>query len=255
MNSGPPVPGKRVLPAIIGAVLLLAGVAGGWFWHAARTKADPASALDAGDRAAIEQVVHDYILENPEILPQAMENLRLRENSERLASIRDDVQAPYPGAVLGNPEGKVTLVEFTDFACGYCRQSVADVEQLIAANPDLRIVIRELPILSPQSADAARWALAAADQGKYAAFHHAMFAAGRPGPETIQAAARAAGLDMERAKAALSSPRIAAELDRNFEFARQLGFEGTPSWISGDQLLSGAVGKDVLADAIVKARR
>jgi len=235
-------------------VLLAIGGLAGWFWHSAETRTDPAAALDAGDRAAIEKVVRDYILENPDILPQAMENLQQRENTKRLAAIRDDVHDPFPGAVLGNPNGKVTLVEFTDFACGYCRQSVADIEQLIADNPDLRIVIRELPILSPQSADAARMALAAAEQGKYAAFHNAMFAAGRPGPETIQAAARAAGLDMERAKATIRAPRIEQEINRNFEFARQLGFEGTPSWVAGDQLLFGAIGKDRLTEAIEKAR-
>jgi protein-disulfide isomerase len=149
----------------------------------------------------------------------------------------------------------VTLVEFTDFGCTYCRQSVADIEALIAANPDLRVVIRELPILSPQSADAAKMALAAAEQGKYAAFHRAMFAAGRPGPETIAAAAKAAGLDMDRARKTIADPRVEAELERNVDFARQLGFNGTPSWIAGEQLLSGAVGKDRLAEAIEAAAK
>lgn len=246
--------GKWIVLAIIGAVLLFAGSAAGYFWHAEITRTDPAATLDAADRAAIEKVVHDYILENPSILPQAIENLRNQQNTERLSAIKDEVSDPFPGAVLGNPKGKVTLVEFTDFACGYCRQSVADVKQLIAENPDLRIVIRELPILSPQSADAARMALAAAEQGKYAEFHDAMFAGGRPGPESIQAAARKAGLDMKRAKAAIGSKRIEQELNRNFEYANQLGFEGTPSWIAGDQLLHGAIGKDGLAAAIDRVR-
>ena len=246
--------GKWIVLAIIGAVLLVGGGAAGYFWHAEKTRTDPAATLDAEDRAAIEKVVHDYILENPSILPQAIENLRLQQNAERLSAIRDEVSEPFPGAVLGNPQGKVTLVEFTDYACGFCRQSVADVQQLIAENPDLRIVIRELPILSPQSADAARMALAAAEQGKYAEFHDAMFTGGRPGQESIQAAARKAGLDMERAKAAIASRRIAQELNRNSEFANQLGFEGTPSWIAGDQLLYGAIGKDGLAAAIDKVR-
>ncbi len=243
------------LIVLLGAVLLLAlGGAVGWFWQSARVKADPAAALSAGNRTAIEKVVRDYILENPEILPEAMENLHKRENTKRLAAIRDEVHTPFAGAVLGNPDGAVTLVEFTDFACGYCRQSVGDIDALIAANPDLRIVIRELPILSPHSVDAARMALAAAEQGKYAAFHRAMFAIGRPGPETIQAAARQAGLDMDRARAAIGSPRVDAELNRNVDYARQLGFDGTPSWIAGDQLYSGAIGQDRLAEAIGKAR-
>lgn len=207
-----------------------------------------------GGKIAVERVVHDYILEHPEILPEAMKNLATKESAKQLSGIRGGIERPFPGAVLGNPAGKVTLVEFTDFACGYCRQSVADVEALVAEHPDLRIVIRELPILSPESADAARWALAAAEQGKYRAFHNAMFAAGRPGADTIQAAAAAAGLDIARARTAIADPRIEAELKRNYAFAQQLGFNGTPSWIAGDQIISGAVGKERLAEAVVAAR-
>jgi protein-disulfide isomerase len=234
--------------AVAGMILALAaGLFAGRFWRD--------SVLHPGGRAAIEKIVHDYILEHPEILPQAMENLQKKENTQALSGISDDVHKPFPGAVLGNPQGKVTLVEFTDFACTFCRQSVAEVEQLITANPDLRVVIRELPILSPQSADAAKMALAAAEQGKYAAFHRAMFAAGRPAPDTIAAAAQAAGLDMARARKTIADPRLEAELTRNIDFARQLGFNGTPSWIAGDALLSGAVGKDRLSEAIAAARR
>lgn len=235
-------PGNRALRIALGAALLLAGGLAGWIWRG------------AGDKVAIEKIVHDYVLEHPEILPQAMENLARRESAKQLSGIRGDVEKPFPGAVLGNPQGKVTLVEFTDFACGYCRQSVAEVEQLIAEHPDLRVVVRELPILSPESGEAARWALAAAEQGKYAAFHNAMFAAGRPGADTIQAAAQAAGLDLPRARATIADPRIEAELKRNYAFAQQLGFNGTPSWIVGDQIISGAVGKERLTKAIADAR-
>jgi protein-disulfide isomerase len=232
---------------VVGIVLALgAGLLVGRYWRGV----GPIS-----DRAALEQVVHDYILDHPEILPQAMENLQKRENAQALSGISDEVRAPFPGAVLGNPQGKVTLVEFTDFACTFCRQSVAEVDQLLAANPDLRVVVRELPILSPQSGDAAKMALAAAEQGKYAAFHHAMFAAGRPAPDTIAAAAQAAGLDMDRARKTIADPRLQAELDRNIDFARQLGFNGTPSWVAGQQLLSGAVGKDRLNEVVEAARR
>ena len=243
----------RWLLALALPVLLIGGLAG-WIWHAQRVQADPASALSGESRAAIEKVVHDYILNHPEVLPEAMANLQKRENAKQLTGIRGDVEKPFPGAILGNPDGKVTLVEFTDFACGYCRQSVGDVEALVRDNPDLRIVIREFPILSPQSAEAARMALAAAEQGKYAAFHHAMFAAGRPGPETIAAAARAAGLDMARAAAFAKGKAAEAEIARNFEFARQLGIDGTPSWIAGDAILSGAVGKEKLTQVVEDAR-
>ena len=233
------------------ALVVLAGLGG---WAAARLSSDPAALISGADRRAIEAVVRNYILENPEVIPEAMENLHRKENVKALANVRNDVEKPFPGAVLGNPDGKVTLVEFSDFACGYCRASVADVKQLLAAHPDLRIVMREFPILSEESAIAARMALAAGEQGKYAAFHDAMFAAGRLTPATIDAAARGAGLDLAKARQAASSKRIEEELARNMSLGRDLGFSGTPSWVVGDQLISGAVGADALAKAIADAR-
>lgn len=230
--------GGGLWQALAAALLVLAGMAIGWF----------------GQERRIETVVHDYLLEHPEVLPKAMANLEKRETARQLAGVRKDVETPFPGAVLGNPEGKVTLVEFSDFACTFCRKSAADVDRLIAAHPDLRVVVRELPILSPASAEAARWGLAAAEQGKYPAFYRAMFAAGPPGAETIEVAARAAGLDLDRARRFMAEPRVDAELRNNVELAQRLGFNGTPSWVVGDQVLAGAIGEAALAEAIAKAR-
>ncbi|MDG2003316.1 MAG: DsbA family protein [Novosphingobium sp.] len=233
------------------ALVLVAAGAG---WGAGWLYSGSGANVSSGDRKAIETVVRDYLLENPEVIPEAMDALQRKENAKQLAGISDEVHAPFPGAVLGNPNGSVTLVEFSDFACGYCRKSVADIEALIASNSDLRIVIRELPILSEQSVQAARMALAAAEQGKYLQFHKAMFAAGQPGPKTIETAARRAGLDMGKARATANSPRVQQELDTNLAIARQLGFNGTPSWVAGDQLIAGAVGSDELAEAIKDIR-
>lgn len=222
------------------AVLGLAALgAGGWY----------------GGRMAVERVVHDYILEHPEILPQAMDNLQRREAGRQLAGVRQTIETPFPGAVLGNPRGTVTLVEFTDFACTYCRRSLPDVAALVAANPDLRIVVRELPVISPHSADAARMALAAAQQGKYAAFHDAMFAAGQVDPQTIDAVARSVGVDIERARRVAASQPVSEEIERNLDVAGRLGFSGTPSWVVGDQLISGAVGLERLSQAVQDARK
>jgi len=230
--------GMRIL---IGAGCVLIALGGGW-------------AAERIGRRAVEGVVHDYILEHPEILPQAMDNLQQRENARNLAGVRETVETPFPGAVLGNPQGKVTLVEFTDFACTYCRNSLPDVAQLIAHNPDLRIVVRELPIISQYSPEAARWGLAAAQQGKYPQFHKAMFEAGQLDPQTIEATAKAVGLDMDKARAAVASPAVAQELQRNLDLAQRLGFSGTPSWVAGDQLIAGAVGVDRLTEAVAHAR-
>ena len=194
-----------------------------------------------------------WLLAHPEVLPKMAETLQQREVAKRLTSVGGDASRPFPGAVLGNPNGTVTLVEFSDYGCGYCRQSVADVKALIADNPDLKVVVRERPIF--QGSDvAARMALAAADQGKFAAFHDLMFAHGPPSPASIAGAAKAAGLDMVAARAFAATPGVQYELANNNDMAMKLGFEGTPSWIVGDQVFVGAVGKDKLAAAIAAAR-
>ncbi len=230
----------------LAALLLFVGALGGW-WLQARH-------IGGADKAAIENVVHDYLLEHPEVLPAAMQALQKKDDIKRLSGIRAEVERAWPGEILGNPQGKVTLVEFTDFACTYCRQSVADVEALIAANPDLKVVLRQLPIIAPESADAAKMGLAAAEQGKYAAFHKAMFAAGRPDKASIAAVAKSVGIDLARASRVIADPRIEDELSRNIEIARQLGFNGTPAWVIGDTIISGAVGEAKLARAIAEAR-
>jgi protein-disulfide isomerase len=195
-----------------------------------------------------------YLLAEPEVLPRAMEELQRRQTAERIAPMRAELEAAFPGAVLGNPQGTVTLVEFTDYACTYCRQSVADVEALIAANPDLKVVIREYPILSADSADAARMALAAAQQGRFTAFHNAMFAAGQVTPETITAAAAEAGVDLARARTAIEAGLFESQLQNNVFMAQTLGINGTPAWIVGDTALDGAVGREALGRAIAQAR-
>lgn len=223
--------------AVIAGCVALIGL-GGWF----------------GGRVAVEKVVHDYILENPEILPQAMENLQRKQASQQLAGVRQNVETPFPGAVLGNPNGTVTMVEFSDYACGYCRRSLPDVAELLKKNPDLRIVVRELPIIGPESPAAAKMALAAAEQGKFPQFHDAMFAMGQVDAQSIEAAAQKAGLDMERARKVAAGPAVEQELSRNLEIAQRLGFSGTPSWVAGERLISGAVGVDQLSQAIAEAR-
>lgn len=242
----------RLLFTLAALAMLVVGAVGGWFYERQRT-----GAIDLGprERAAMEQVVRDYILAHPEILPEAIDKLRERESQKQLSGISDKLMAPYPGAVMGNPAGSVTLVEFSDFACGYCRQSEAALAQLIKENPDLKVVIRHLPIIAPTSPAAAAMGLAAAEQGKYTAFHNAMFAAGRTDQASIEAAARVAGLDLDRARQAMNDPKVRAELEANVGFARQLGFDGTPSWIIGNQVLQGAVGKEALAKAIAQARK
>jgi protein-disulfide isomerase len=232
--------------ALAGIALLLVGGAIGW-----TVQSGGSGGLDD---AEFNRRVHAYIVEHPEVLVEAAEKLKTQGNRDQLADVADQVAKPFAGAVLGNPNGTLTLVEFTDFACTYCRSSVADVEAVIADNPDLKVVIRELPIIAPTSGEAARWGLAAAEQGKYPAFHKAMFAAGRTDLASIEGAARAVGLDLERARKFAQDPAVTAELEANIDLARKLGIDGTPSWVVGEQLHTGAIGRKGLAKAIAEAR-
>lgn len=192
-----------------------------------------------------------YLLDNPELLREMAEAFQQKQMAERLATVAGEVDSPFPGAVLGNPNGSRTLVKFTDYGCTYCRMSIPDVDRLVASDPELRVVVREWPIFQG-SEDAARMALAAANQGKYAEFYHAMFKLGPPTPQSIEAAARTAGLDLEAARAFAASDAVSAELARNMGLAQSLGFTGTPSWIAGGTILEGAVGYDRLAEAVAE---
>ncbi len=224
---------------ITAVIALVAGFAGAAAWDYAGLGPDN---------------TRDYLMANPEVLPEAMQELQRRDMVARIGPLRGELEEPFPGAVLGNPQGSVTLVEFSDYACGFCRQSLADVQALIAANPDLRVVIREYPILSEGSADAARMALAAAEQGKFAAFHNAMFAQDGLSPEGIQVAATAAGIDLALASTAIESGRFEAQLQNNVFLGQSMQLSGTPAWIVGDEVLNGAVGAARIGEAIAAAR-
>ncbi|NBC89160.1 MAG: thioredoxin domain-containing protein [Alphaproteobacteria bacterium] len=193
-----------------------------------------------------------FLLDNPDMLPKMAEAYQAQQARERLAELGDEVYEPFPGAVLGNPEGSKVLVEFSDYNCGYCEASLADVERLVEEDPDLKVVLRELPQFEGSEA-AARMALAAALQGKYAAFHDAMFARGPAGPESAEAVARDIGLDMDRARADMASDAVSVELARNFSMARALGFNGTPAWVTRGTTINGAVGYDRLSEAVREA--
>ncbi len=193
-----------------------------------------------------------YLLDNPEILPEMAEAYQSNEARARLADVSDEVMSAFPGAVMGNPNGSKVLVEFSDYNCGFCQKSHADVVKLIADDPELKIVMRELPIFDG-SEPAARMALAAAKQGKYSQFHEKMFAMGPANAESARAAAKAAGLDMAQAEADAASPEVDLELVRTRSLAQQLGFGGTPSWVTKNNAFEGAVGFEELKKAIASA--
>jgi len=201
-------------------------------------------------RAGVEQVVRDYVLAHPELIPEAMAKLQQREQARAVAGLADTVTRPYAGAWAGNPRGDVTVVEYYDYNCGYCRASLPAIRQLVASDPGVRVVFRELPILAPTSRDAARASIAAARANRFGAFHDALYGGGRVTPASIAVAARTAGVDLSRADVAAAD----AEIERNLQAAGTLGLTGTPSWVIGGQLLSGAIPLDRLRAAVATAR-
>ena len=205
----------------------------------------------AADQARIERVVHDYVLANPEIIPEAMQRLQQRTNGQAVAANRADIVQPFAGAWAGNPKGDVTVVEYFDYNCGYCKASLPIVADLLKQDPNIRIVYRDFPILAPSSREAARASLAAARQNRYRAFHDALYAAGPVSADTIAASAEATGVDL----AQVNDKAIDAEIARNMETAAKLGLTGTPSWVIGDRVLSGAMPLEELRKAVTEARK
>lgn len=233
----------------VGAVLLiLQRVYGG-----GESKVQTAD-VPASERARIEAVVHDYLLNHPEIIPEAVKRLQDRQVGELIDANRDAIETPFEGAWAGSRNGDVVLVEFFDYACPYCKASVADVKRLLAEDPKLKVVWRDFPVLGDNSHEAAMASLSAARQGRYASFYSAMFDAGRPDSQSIVQAVRKAGMNEVQAGRDLKSAAFRTEIENNLELGRMLGLSGTPSYVIGDQILGGAVGYDALKAAIAKAR-
>jgi protein-disulfide isomerase len=210
--------------------------------------------VGVGDKAAIEKIVRDYILEHPEIIPEAVERLQAKRVADSIGESRKAIETPYAGAWEGAANGDVTLVEFFDYACGYCRASLPDLAKLVGEDKGLKVVYRELPILSDQSADAAKVSLLAADKGQYMPYHRALYAGGKVTRETILAAAAKVGIDRQAAEAAMASSKYDAEIQSNIALAQKLRATGTPTFVVGDQVLNGAVGYDALKQAVAAVR-
>ncbi|RDE06739.1 DsbA family protein [Sphingomonas aracearum] len=205
-----------------------------------------------GERARMEAVVRDYVLSHPELIPEAMQRLQDKQTGSAVALNRKAIQTPFGNAWAGNPRGDVTVVEYFDYNCGYCRASLPLVRQLIASDPNVKVVFREWPILAQSSVDAARLSLAAAEQGKFEAFHDALYNAGPVSPETMRAAAAKAGVDP--AGVARLGDRADKEIALNRQVARDLGLNGTPSWVIGDKVVSSMLPLDKLQQLVAEAR-
>ena len=218
------------------------------------------------DRKEVEKIVREYILQNPEIIGAALTELQNRseaaEAEARTAAVAAETEALLRSdadVVLGNPDGDVTLVEFFDFNCGYCKRAAPDVKALIAEDSGLRVVLKDFPVLGPGSVEAAKVALSVkrlVGQPAAQAFHTRLIdMQGQINAGRALALAEEMGLDRKRIEEEMGSGAIEAIISSNLSLAQRLGLTGTPSFIVGDQVIMGAVGKEPLQDAIEKTRK
>jgi protein-disulfide isomerase len=208
----------------------------------------PARAADQLPQAEVERIVREYLLREPEVIMQAIEELQRRrdlaasqQQRDQIAANRQLLVADSRDPAIGNPDGDVTLVEFFDYRCGYCRAMVDSINELVASDPDVRVVMKEFPILGPESLLAAKAALAADRQGAYAAMHFALMAEDRIDEAAIRRLAAANDLDVDRLMADMESEPVRAHIQDNIRLAQSLGISGTPSFVVGETLLPGAV--------------
>ncbi|MBA3578298.1 MAG: DsbA family protein, partial [Sphingomonas sp.] len=214
--------GAAVLGGIIGAVVMAAIL------------------IFAIPQLAGSRLVRAGMMSDPQILVDASEALRDRQYMPVLAQHRAAIETPFGTSWKGSSKPDVVLVEFYDYACGYCRASNPVLQQLIEEDPGLRVVYRELPILGPESVTAARLSLAASKAGRFGQFHDALWAAGKPGPESLARASQSAGIPPNP----IESQDIEAELKKNYDLAGALGATGTPLFVVGNRVLNSAVGYD-----------
>ncbi len=238
-------------------VLVIGALSVGWVRAEHNNSAAP-------EQRALEQTIHKYLLDHPDVVLEALDILRARQKAaadERaranLAARRDELENDPASPVAGNPDGDVTLVEFFDYHCAYCKRVLGAMKAVLEEDPGLRVVFKEFPILGPDSLVAARAALASRNQdpAKYVEFHDALMSTrGRLTQPRILEIAADVGFDTERLVADMAAPEFAAAIERNLALARALGLNGTPTFVIGDRLIPGAVDLDTLKNLIAEAR-
>jgi protein-disulfide isomerase len=196
------------------------------------------------------RVVRQGLMADPQVLPDTAEALKDLQYAPVLAANRSAIETPYGTSWKGAAKPDVTLVEFFDYACPYCKASNPVIDRLLQEDKGLRVVYRELPILGPDSVIAARLSLAASKAGRFGKFHDTLWATGRPSPQSNATAAQAAAIPAQPS----NDPSVEAELRRNFELAGQLGATGTPLFVIGNRVMNSAVSYEILKKAIADAR-
>jgi protein-disulfide isomerase len=219
-------------------------------------------APSAVDIDVVQKIVRDYLREHPEVIIDAIKAYQAKQDlaeaakaQQNITALKDEIFKDPTSPVAGNPDGDVTLVEFFDYRCPYCKVVAPDLEKVMAADSKLRVVYKEFPILGPASTTATKAALAAVAQGKYLPLHDKLIAyKGQLDDATIFAMARDVGLDVAKLKVDMEKPEIRNIIDKNAQLADKLKIQGTPGFIIGDQLIPGVASVDDLTAAIKKAR-
>jgi protein-disulfide isomerase len=214
----------------------------------------------------IEVIIKNYLVSHPEVLEEAMGELSKRQAADEAAkheaSVSENANAIFNsphGVMLGNKDGDVTFVEFFDYNCGYCKRAMADMLDLMKTDPKLKVVLKEFPVLSQGSVEAAQVAVAVRMQDptgkKYLDFHQKLLGGRGPADKArALAVAKDAGLDMARLEKDMASPEVKTTLAENMKLAEAMGMNGTPSYVIGKQVVVGAIGLDGLKEKIDQAR-
>jgi len=246
--------------------------AGSWFLAAALLAAVvavliPPASLAADftpdQRKAIESIIHDYLTKNPDVLLDALQAAEDKmkgdakdKAAQALSTRRREIFEDPDTPVAGNPNGDVSLVEFFDYRCPYCKQVEPSLEALLGEDRQLRLVYKEFPVLGPESVTASKAALAARKQGKYDAFHRAMMTIkGQINDTAVYKTAESVGVDVDRLKRDMAAPEIARALKANTELADALDIRGTPGFIVGNEIVPGAIDLASLKQLIATARK
>lgn len=220
-------------------------------------QAEEASALT---KEQVQQIVHDYIMENPMVIMTSVDDYQKRTVKERstaaIQSNYDDLYNDTEAPFIGNKEGDVTIVEFFDYNCGYCKKAFAELQAFAATDKDVKIVFKDFPILGASSESAAKWSLAAHKQGKYFEFHRRMMEhKGQITDEVLESAAKDAGLDVAKASAWIGGTEALIQIEKNRALASQLGISGTPAFIIGEEVAPGAVSAEELKRMVGEHRK
>ena len=230
------------------------------------SQAASAQGFSDAQRSEIQKIVREYLLANPEVLEEVSAELNKRqavaEAAKQASAVKKHSDALFNsprGVIVGNREGDVNFVEFFDYNCGFCKRAMIDMMDLMKADPKVRVVLKEFPVLGQASIEAAQVAVAVRMQDpsgkKYLDFHQKLLnSRGQIDKVKAVATAREVGLDMARLDKDLASPEIKATLEENFRMAEDMGLNGTPSYVIGDQVLVGAVGLGALKEKIAIAR-